>query len=67
MKAVMVRIFGLTSPLTTVRSGRFVSAPCFAGAALCCAFTLTAQLKIAAASGKKFLRLKNEERMTNLP
>jgi hypothetical protein len=28
---------------------------------------MAAQLKIAAASGKKFLRLNNEERMKNLP
>jgi hypothetical protein len=44
-----------------------VSAPCFNGAALCRASEMAAQLKIAAASGKKFLKLKNEERMTNLP
>jgi len=41
--------------------------PCLGRATLCCAFATAAQLKIAAASGKKFLRLKNEERMMNLP
>jgi hypothetical protein len=63
----MVRIRGRTTPLTTVRSGRFVSASCLDGATLCCALAMAVQLKIAAANSKKFLRPKNEKRMTNLP
>jgi hypothetical protein len=67
MNAVMVRILGLISPLTTVRSGRFASVPCFGGAALCCALPAAAKPKSTVVNSNEFLRQENEWHMTNLP